>query len=74
MVINGLYFQQESSSMVTDPSLSSSWPVRAEMESSQSTHLSFGSPVDRNKLDEARMLISGMDYGRTTEQDEDGDT
>lgn len=64
----------ESSSMVTDPSLSSSWPVRAEMESSQSTHLSFGSPVDRNKLDEARMLISGMDYGRTTEQDEDGDT
>uniref|UniRef100_A0A8C6SD22 Uncharacterized protein n=1 Tax=Neogobius melanostomus TaxID=47308 RepID=A0A8C6SD22_9GOBI len=45
-----------------------------EMDTSQSTHLAFGTSPDKNKLREARMLLSGMDYSRITEQDEDGDT
>ncbi|XP_069393499.1 NF-kappa-B inhibitor delta isoform X3 [Paralichthys olivaceus] len=41
---------------------------------SQNTQMSFGSSMDATKLEEARMLLSGMDYSRTTGQDEDGDT
>uniref|UniRef100_A0A3B3ZMJ3 Uncharacterized protein n=1 Tax=Periophthalmus magnuspinnatus TaxID=409849 RepID=A0A3B3ZMJ3_9GOBI len=54
--------------------LSSSWSIQAEVVPSQSSILSFGTPLDPNKLQEARMFIRGMDYSRTTEQDEDGDT
>ncbi|KAK7886662.1 hypothetical protein WMY93_026283 [Mugilogobius chulae] len=61
-------------SLVTEPGLSSQWPIRAEMDSCQTSVLSFGSPLDANKLQEARIIINGMDYSRTTEQDEDGDT
>lgn len=38
------------------------------------TQLNFGSSMDATKLDEARMLVSGMDYSRAVGQDEDGDT
>lgn len=55
----------------TDQSMASSWSL---MGPSQTTQLSFGSPLDTNKLEEARMMLSGMDYSRTTGQDEDGDT
>lgn len=44
------------------------------MSPSQTTQLNFGSSMDANKLEEARMLLSGMDYSRATGQDEDGDT
>lgn len=30
--------------------------------------------MDMAKLEEARMLLRGMDYSRATGQDEDGDT
>uniref|UniRef100_A0A3B4XRH8 Uncharacterized protein n=1 Tax=Seriola lalandi dorsalis TaxID=1841481 RepID=A0A3B4XRH8_SERLL len=56
---------------VADPSMASPWPL---LGPSQATQLSFGSSMDANKLEEARMLLSGMDYTRATGQDEDGDT
>ncbi|KAM9352991.1 NF-kappa-B inhibitor delta [Symphorus nematophorus] len=56
---------------VTDPSMASSWSLLAP---SQSTQLSFGLSMDATKLEEARMLLNGMDYSRATRQDEDGDT
>lgn len=56
---------------VVDPSMASSWSLLGPSLSSQ---LSFGSPMDATKLDEARMLLNGMDYSRATRQDEDGDT
>uniref|UniRef100_A0A667XWM7 Uncharacterized protein n=1 Tax=Myripristis murdjan TaxID=586833 RepID=A0A667XWM7_9TELE len=56
---------------VASPVLTSSWPF---LGPSQSAQLSFGSQLDAAKLEEARMLLSGMDYSRTTGQDEDGDT
>ncbi|XP_040899876.1 NF-kappa-B inhibitor delta isoform X2 [Toxotes jaculatrix] len=56
---------------VADPSMASSWPL---LSPSQTTQLSFGSSMDATKLEEARMLLNGMDYSRATGQDEDGDT
>lgn len=56
---------------VAEPSIASSWPL---LGPSQSTQLTFGSSMDALKLDEARMLLSRMDYSRATCQDEDGDT
>ncbi|XP_034730514.1 NF-kappa-B inhibitor delta isoform X1 [Etheostoma cragini] len=56
---------------VTDPSMVSSWSL---LGPSQTTQLSFGSSMDATKLEEARMLLSGMDYSRAIGQDEDGDT
>ncbi|XP_029360496.1 NF-kappa-B inhibitor delta [Echeneis naucrates] len=56
---------------VTDPSIASTWQL---LGPSQNTQLNFGSVMDTTKLEEARMLLRGMDYTRTTGQDEDGDT
>ncbi|XP_031709292.1 NF-kappa-B inhibitor delta [Anarrhichthys ocellatus] len=56
---------------VTDPGMSSSWSL---LGSSQTAQLSFGSSMDATKLEQARMLLNGMDYSRATGQDEDGDT
>ncbi|XP_062254614.1 NF-kappa-B inhibitor delta [Platichthys flesus] len=53
---------------VADPTLASSW---SPLGLSQNTQMSFGSSMDAAKLEEARMLLSRMDY---TGQDEDGDT
>lgn len=55
---------------VADPSMTSSWSL---LGPSQTTQF-FGSAMDVAKLEEARMLLSGMDYSRATRQDEDGDT
>lgn len=55
---------------VEDPTMTSSWSLLAP---SHTTPL-FGSAMDAAKLEEARMLLSGMDYIRATRQDEDGDT
>ncbi|XP_071325866.1 NF-kappa-B inhibitor delta isoform X2 [Trachinotus anak] len=62
---------QECPMTVTDPSMASPWPL---LGPSQTTQLSFGSSMDATKLEEARMLLNGMDYTRATGQDEDGDT
>lgn len=48
--------------------MSSFWSL---MGPSQNPQVFFGSPIDMAKLEEARMLLPGMDY---TGQDEDGDT
>ncbi|XP_034410108.1 NF-kappa-B inhibitor delta isoform X2 [Cyclopterus lumpus] len=58
-------------SAVPDPGMASSWSL---LGSSPTTQLSFGSSMDVTKLEQARMLLSGMDYSRATGQDEDGDT
>uniref|UniRef100_UPI0037E82A2D NF-kappa-B inhibitor delta n=1 Tax=Semicossyphus pulcher TaxID=241346 RepID=UPI0037E82A2D len=55
----------------TDPTLPSSWSL---LGPSPTTQPSFGSSMDTTKLEEARMLLNGMDYNRATRQDEDGDT
>lgn len=34
----------------------------------------FSGQMDVSKLEEARMFLRGMDYSRTTWQDDDGDT
>lgn len=54
-----------------DPSMSSVWSLMAPSPSQQAF---FRSPMDMAKLEEARMLLRGMDYSRATGQDEDGDT
>ncbi|KAM6994556.1 NF-kappa-B inhibitor delta [Tautogolabrus adspersus] len=56
---------------VTDPSLDSSWSL---LGPGQNAQLSFGPSMDVSKLQQARLLLSGMDYSRATRQDEDGDT
>ncbi|XP_044063552.1 NF-kappa-B inhibitor delta isoform X3 [Siniperca chuatsi] len=56
---------------VADPSMAPSWSL---LSPSQTAPLGFGSLMDATKLEEARMLLSGMDYSRATRQDEDGDT
>ncbi|XP_051261548.1 NF-kappa-B inhibitor delta isoform X2 [Dicentrarchus labrax] len=56
---------------VADHNMAPSWPL---LGPSQTTQLSFGSSMDATKLEEARMLLNGMDYSRATRQDEDGDT
>ncbi|XP_028281437.1 NF-kappa-B inhibitor delta [Parambassis ranga] len=56
---------------VGDPSIASAW---SPLCLGQNSHLSFGTSMDATKLEEARMLLSRMDYSRATCQDEDGDT
>ncbi|XP_068995899.1 NF-kappa-B inhibitor delta [Embiotoca jacksoni] len=56
---------------VVDPGRATSWSL---LSSGQTTQLSFGPSMDATKLEEARMLLNGMDYSRATCQDEDGDT
>ncbi|XP_029308497.1 NF-kappa-B inhibitor delta isoform X1 [Cottoperca gobio] len=56
---------------VADPSMATSWSLVGPSHTAQ---LSFGSTMDATKLEEARMLLNGMDYSRATGQDEDGDT
>lgn len=56
---------------VADSSMGIPW---TPLGPSHSTELSFVSSMDATKLEEARMLLSGMDYSRATGQDEDGDT
>ncbi|KAL6109064.1 uncharacterized protein ACO6RY_12278 [Pungitius sinensis] len=56
---------------VADPGMAAAW---SHLGSNPTTQLSFGSPMDATKLEEARMLLSGMDPSRATGQDEDGDT
>ncbi|XP_072317586.1 NF-kappa-B inhibitor delta [Eucyclogobius newberryi] len=68
----GIAQPQQYESLGTDPG--SSWSVLVEMDSSQNSVLSFNTPMDLNKLQEARMFINGMNDSRTTEQDDDGDT
>ncbi|XP_026225623.1 NF-kappa-B inhibitor delta isoform X1 [Anabas testudineus] len=55
---------------ITDPNMTSPWTPLVPSQ----TQLNFGSSMDATKLDEARMLVSGMDYSRAVGQDEDGDT
>ncbi|KAM9852131.1 NF-kappa-B inhibitor delta [Aulostomus maculatus] len=57
--------------MTMDQTMASSWSL---LDSSLATQLSCGSVLDANKLEEARMMLRGMDYSRTMGQDEDGDT
>ncbi|KAM3614984.1 uncharacterized protein V6R79_021801 [Siganus canaliculatus] len=54
---------------ISDPCMAPTWQFTG-----QATHLSFDSSMDAAKLEEARMLLNGMDYSRATGQDEDGDT
>ncbi|XP_056141919.1 NF-kappa-B inhibitor delta isoform X2 [Lampris incognitus] len=54
-----------------DPSLSASGTALGSILTPQ---LSFGLQMDPAKLEEARMFLQGMDYNKTTSQDEDGDT
>ncbi|XP_078027960.1 NF-kappa-B inhibitor delta isoform X1 [Epinephelus lanceolatus] len=61
----------EGSMTVADPNMVSPWSF---LGPSQAAQLSFGSSLDATKLEEARMLLNGMDYSRATGQDEDGDT
>lgn len=63
-------FEQDCQMTVTDPSMSSSWPLLGPSQTTQT----FGSAMDATKLEGARMLLSGMDYSQATRQDEDGDT
>ncbi|XP_020493112.1 NF-kappa-B inhibitor delta [Labrus bergylta] len=56
---------------VTDPNLDPSWSV---LVPSQNAQLSFRPPMDASKLQQARLLLNGMDYSRAIRQDEDGDT
>jgi len=58
-------------SAVTHPGMASSWSL---LGSNPTAQLGFGSSMDVAKLEQARMLLSGMDDGRATGQDEDGDT
>ncbi|KAM6909681.1 NF-kappa-B inhibitor delta [Xenentodon cancila] len=62
--------QQECPMPVVDHSMAS-W---SHLGPCQTAQLSFGPSMDASKLEEARMLLSRMDYTRTTCQDEDGDT
>lgn len=56
---------------VPDSSMGLSW---TPLGPSHSTEMSFVPSMDATKLEEARMLLNGMDYSRATGQDEDGDT
>uniref|UniRef100_A0A3B3V648 Uncharacterized protein n=1 Tax=Poecilia latipinna TaxID=48699 RepID=A0A3B3V648_9TELE len=57
--------------VVPEPSVAPSW---SHLGLSDNTQHIYSSSMDSLKLDEARMLLSGMDYSRATCQDEDGDT
>lgn len=56
--------------MVGDPGMTSSWSLLAPCLSAEG----FGSTIDGEKLEKARMMLSGMAYSKATRQDEDGDT
>lgn len=56
--------------MVGDPGVTSSWSLLAPSLSAQG----FGSTIDGEKLEKARMMLSGMACSKATRQDEDGDT
>lgn len=56
--------------MVGDPGMTSSWSLLAPGLSAQGFH----STIDGEKLEKARMMLSGMAYSKATRQDEDGDT
>lgn len=58
-------------SAAAEAGMASAW---SHLGPNPTTQLSFGSPMDAAKLEEARMLLSGMDNSRATGQDEDGDT
>ncbi|XP_070768747.1 NF-kappa-B inhibitor delta [Enoplosus armatus] len=62
---------QECPMTAADPSMATSWSL---LSPSQTVQLGFGLSMDATKLEEARMLLNGMDYSRATRQDEDGDT
>ncbi|XP_054478293.1 NF-kappa-B inhibitor delta [Anoplopoma fimbria] len=64
-------YQECPMSAVSDPGMASPWSL---LGPSQTAQLSFGSSMDSTKLEQARMLLSGMEYSRATGQDEDGDT
>ncbi|XP_061572589.1 NF-kappa-B inhibitor delta [Cololabis saira] len=70
MAIHYLNSYQECTMPVVDHSMAS-WSLLGPC---QTTQLSFGPSMDASKLEEARMLLSGMDYSRAICQDEDGDT
>lgn len=57
--------------MVGDPGMTSPWPLLAAPGLSAQ---GFGSTIDGEKLEKARMMLSGMAYSKATRQDEDGDT
>uniref|UniRef100_A0A3P9N3Z1 Uncharacterized protein n=1 Tax=Poecilia reticulata TaxID=8081 RepID=A0A3P9N3Z1_POERE len=57
--------------VVPEPNVAPSW---SHLGLSDNTQHIYSSSMDSLKLDEARMLLSGMDYSRATCQDEDGDT
>lgn len=59
---------QDFSVALPDTSMGSSWPLLGPSPSI------FSPTMDAGKLEEARMLLSGMDYNRAICQDEDGDT
>lgn len=56
--------------MVGDPGMTSPWSLLAPGLSAQGFH----STIDGEKLEKARMMLSGMAYSKATRQDEDGDT
>ncbi|XP_008430657.1 NF-kappa-B inhibitor delta [Poecilia reticulata] len=66
--ISGPY---DCSMVVPEPNVAPSW---SHLGLSDNTQHIYSSSMDSLKLDEARMLLSGMDYSRATCQDEDGDT
>lgn len=55
---------------VADPGMASSWSLVAPSLSAQG----FGSTMDGEKLERARMMLSRMAYSKAIRQDEDGDT
>ncbi|CAN9514340.1 unnamed protein product [Ophioblennius macclurei] len=54
-----------------DLSVATPWSL---LDPSQAAPVGYCPSMDAGKLEEARMLLDGMDYSRTTCQDEDGDT
>lgn len=55
---------------VADPGMASSWSLVAPGLSAQG----FGSTMDGEKLERARLMLSRMAYSKAIRQDEDGDT
>uniref|UniRef100_A0A672F7P5 Uncharacterized protein n=2 Tax=Salarias fasciatus TaxID=181472 RepID=A0A672F7P5_SALFA len=54
-----------------DLSVTPPWTL---VDPAQTAQVGYCPSMDAGKLEEARMLLNGMDYSRTTCQDEDGDT
>lgn len=56
--------------MVGDPGMTSSWsPLTPSLLAA-----GFGSTIDGEKLEKARMMLRGMACSKAIRQDEDGDT